>query len=786
MITKSKLDDLANAIGSKSGEATPMTIAKMQEAVENMKTGGVVNLGWYDIKQAVNMGVDPSFLPIGTQITDKWTWQGTMYDAPWNVVHYNSNGMYLQWEYCTPEGMQFDAPEAIYYVGSDGLAAGTYYFSIGYTRSKWSTEKHIQFTLTEDCDPGDQFMLSSISASNDPTANRTITVYGKGSTTAKQTATTSDGTSGTELGTFGNAGTYNGLMYQPYGNCNGISWAIDGNHRWDQSAIRQWLNSDKPAGEWWQPLNPWDRPPSYAANRPGFLYGYSEEFKAMLEATEVVTALDTVSVPGFVSTYETTYDKVFLPNAWQLYSKYGVAYDSEGEYWDYWKQKAEDAGIQGMMNDTTAARNLLKKYRINATSTTNIVWLRSLDRSGSSVHAVNTSGSIYTSSASNAFYCCPACIIKKSTPSYLIPSNLDWTAIKKMATLGADSSLDIGTQIVDDWVRSDNGSTISVPWDIVHYDDKSMVLQWHYLLPFSMSFDAQEAMYYVGEDGLAAGTYYISTGGSTGISAWNNKNIQFTLEQACDPGDQFVIASPQSDPTASRTLTVYDYGGTTAKQAATTSSGTGGTLLGTMGDKGATNGNCNGVYWVAYGNHLWSQSNLRTWLNSDNAAGEWFTPMNPWDRPPSYINYSGFLYGCSNYFKSAITVSENKTLLDTVSGFTDTYETTYDKIYLPSVEELYTQPDVYGVEGEPWLYYKQQAESAGLAGYMSKSNTTANNIRIKYVFTAQTSSNRWRLRTVSRDSSTVWFVGTDGSANGSYYPYSGEYCCPVCKISLVK
>lgn len=792
MITKSKLDGLANAIGSKSGEATPMTIAKMQEAVENMKTGGVVNLGWYDIKQAVNMGVDPSFLPIGTQITDKWTWQGTTYDAPWNVVHYNSNGMYLQWEYATPESMEFDAKEAIYYVGSDGLAAGTYYFSIGYTVSQWNTAKHIQFTLANNCDPGDQFVLSGVSASSDPTASRAITVYGRGSMVAKQTAKTSNGTEGTELGTFGGAGTQSGLYYQSYGNCNAIYWAQRGNHRWSQSAIRQWLNSDKPAGEWWQPLNPWDRPPSNAETIPGFLYGCNEEFKAMLEPIEVVTALDTVS--GFEQAMETTYDKVFLPNAWQLYSNYNAdLQDGEGESWDYWKQQAEDAGIQGMMNNTTESRNIMKHYKINATSSAAGMWLRSPVRNSESIRYVDGSGGIGGTNASNTFFCCPACIIKKSTPSYLIPSNLDWTTIKKMATLGTDSSLDIGTQIVDDWVRSDNGSTISVPWDIVHYDDKSMVLQWHYALPFGMPFDAVEALYYVGEDGLAAGTYYISIGYTD--NQWTTaRHIQFTLEQACDPGDQLCIdaANTSTDPTASKTITVYGYGSTIAKQTATTSDGTSGIELGSTssGSKNDTryksNGQVNGIYWVFYGKHRWSQSALRQWLNSDGAAGEWWRPTNPWDRPPSYyINYPGFLYGCSTDFKNAIAVSENKTLLDTVSGFTNTYETTYDKIYLPSLEELYTVPDIYGVEGEPWLYYRQLAENAGLTGYMLQNNAAANALRIKYMYDKQTSATTVLLRSPYLTHDAVRNVTATGGCN-STSSYSPLCCCPVCKISLVK
>lgn len=744
--------------------------------------GKIANLDWAQIKQCVNEGKDPSFLPIGTQITDKWTWQGTTYDAPWNVVHYNSNGMYLQWEYCTPEDMRFDSPEAIYYVGSDGLAAGTYYFSIGYTQSQWSTDKHIQFTLANSCDPGDQFELSNMGNNSDPTANRTITVYGFGSTVAKQTATTSDGTSGTELGTFGAGGTQNSLYYQGDGNqCNGIYWAANGNHRWSQSAIRQWLNSDKPAGEWWQPQNPWDRPPSYAANRPGFLSGYSEEFKAVLETMPVVTALDTLS--GFTDAYEITYDKIFLPTFWQMYTyQSDDLYDVEGESWDYWKQKAENAGIEGMLVGTTESNNVRIKYRIDAHTTAAGFWLRSPNRNYVGVRLVGNHGVNTSTGANGTCQTCPACIVKKSTPSYLIPSNLDWPAIKSMVTLGTGTNLEVGSQIVDQWAASNNGTVWDVPWDIVHYDDTAMYLRWHYNLPFAIMFDEAEAMYYVGEDGLAAGTYYITAGSAAGVNAWNSKNIQFTLAQACDPGDQFVISSPTSDPTAGRILTVYGFGETTAKQTTTTSSGTDGTLLGTIGDKGAINGNCNGAYWVAYGNNRWSQSNLRTWLNSDASAGNWFTPRNPWDRPPYYVTYPGFLYGFSSDFKNALAYSENKTLLDTISGYTDTYEITQDKIFLPGLEQINYEPKIYDVEGEPWQYYQQLAEDAGVTGRFRAANTT---LKIFNLDSTTTASHSW-LRSPKRTNASLYYVSTNGDISNGLANSTNCRACPACKINLIK
>ena len=35
-----------------------------------------------------------------------------------------------------------------------------------------------------------------------------------------------------------------------------------GSNRYKESAIRQWLNSDKAGGTWWQPQSEFDRPPT--------------------------------------------------------------------------------------------------------------------------------------------------------------------------------------------------------------------------------------------------------------------------------------------------------------------------------------------------------------------------------------------------------------------------------------------------------------------------------------------------------------------------------------------
>lgn len=44
------------------------------------------------------------------------------------------------------------------------------------------------------------------------------------------------------------------------------------------------------------------------------------------------------------------------------------------------------------------------------------------------------------------------------------------------------------------------------------------------------------------------------------------------------------------------------------------------------------------------GNNRYIWSNLHQWLNSDKAAGEWYTAQHEYDAPPDYANIRGFLY----------------------------------------------------------------------------------------------------------------------------------------------
>jgi hypothetical protein len=305
-----------------------------------------------------------------------------------------------------------------------------------------------------------------------------------------------------------------------------------------------------------------------------------------------------------------------------------------------------------------------------------------------------------------------------------------------------------------------------------------------------MPFDAPEAIWYAdSENLLTAGTYNIAIGSAYGNGWVVGQAIQFTLTEDLVEGDQIFIncgTDQNINPTNNRAWNVYAQGSTTSKQSGTTTNGTDGTNLGTIGNVSAqrTNGLLNAISRVVYGSGRWSESAIRQYLNSTSEAGAWWIPKNGWDRPPAQAaTMRGFLGGCSEDFLNMIEEVPVVTALNTVEGFTDTTETTYDKIFLPSLQEMYINPQLAGAEGEDWDYYKELAEEAGLTGKFQQYGTYP--ILITYQAGSTTSPVAVWLRSASRGSaSTAWYVSNAGTvdyygAGGALYALRG---CPACKI----
>lgn len=87
-----------------------------------------------------------------------------------------------------------------------------------------------------------------------------------------------------------------------------------GNNRWSLSNERQWLNSDKPAGEWFEQQHDYDVCTTSLVNRNGFLYEFTEAEKGIIIPRTRVCLLPNIDGGGT----ETIVDTVWVSNRDEL------------------------------------------------------------------------------------------------------------------------------------------------------------------------------------------------------------------------------------------------------------------------------------------------------------------------------------------------------------------------------------------------------------------------------------------------------------------------------------
>lgn len=379
----------------------------------------------------------------------------------------------------------------------------------------------------------------------------------------------------------------------------------------------------------------------------------------------------------------------------------------------------------------------------------------------------------------------------KSIAANGLPRLLTFADLKRAIRAGYGKVFfDVGDQITTAYSAA-NGQTYQAPWDVKHIDDTGVYFGMHYAIPEDIQFDAPEAIYYAA-DGLAAGTYHISVGAAYGGGWKAGQNIQFTLAQAVPAGGQIFIdfgTNNANDPTAGRAVKTYaTIGAAEAIESTTTSNGTGGTELGTIGVGNTpqkTNGNLNAISRAVYGNGRYSESAIRQWLNSDAAANAWWVPKNNWDRPPraADLNRAGFLTRLPADFVRILDYNEITIAMNTVEGFSSDRETVRDRIFLPSIENMYIAPQLADAEAPAWDYYKQLAAAAGLPGKFQQWQTypILRSYNLASVGGSLSSAYIW-LRSAYRNSAdSAWFVASSGYVNTND-AYNAYRSCPVCKI----
>lgn len=400
------LDETAKANGRKLDQMTAALLGMSSSlgVIARAQTGVVEEMDYNGIKAVVAAGNAPAVFPVGTQLVNTYTGKdGKTYDCPWDVVKSDdiaegetgttAPAMVLQMHYASLEDIQFSAYQAFYVVQESGLAAGTYNVKMGLD---WGTNVKngtvYQFTLTKNAPAGAR-LTGFYNAPDVAPANWKVYVYkDQNKSELLETCSVSAGSAGMNLGTF---------LAKPSGNLNGLHSVGYGDNRWYKSAYRQYLNSDAPAKEWWTPQDEWDMKPDQADTVPGFLAGFSDDFKAALTRTKVVTYGNNVTDDGSAVV---TYDKIFLPSLQEIYCSPQVS--GEGTYWPYWKERTGAKTPQALWQTypLRITRDLAQR------TVGRYVRLRSALRGyGSYAFSVYSSGYVDNWSAVYAIRCAPAC-----------------------------------------------------------------------------------------------------------------------------------------------------------------------------------------------------------------------------------------------------------------------------------------------------------------------------------------------------------------------------------------
>lgn len=400
------LDETAKANGRKLDQMTAALLGMSSSlgVIARAQTGVVEEMDYNGIKAVVAAGNAPAVFPVGTQLVNTYTGKdGKTYDCPWDVVKSDdiaegetgttAPAMVLQMHYASLEDIQFSAYQAFYVVQESGLAAGTYNVKMGLD---WGTNVKngtvYQFTLTKNAPAGAR-LTGFYNAPDVAPANWKVYVYkDQNKSELLETCSVSAGSAGMNLGTF---------LAKPSGNLNGLHSVGYGDNRWYKSAYRQYLNSDAPAKEWWTPQDEWDMKPDQADTVPGFLAGFSDDFKAALTRTKVVTYSNNVTDDGSAVV---TYDKIFLPSLQEIYCSPQVS--GEGTYWPYWKERTGAKTPQALWQTypLRITRDLAQR------TVGRVVRLRSASRGGGRyAFSVYSSGNVSHWSAIYAYRCAPAC-----------------------------------------------------------------------------------------------------------------------------------------------------------------------------------------------------------------------------------------------------------------------------------------------------------------------------------------------------------------------------------------
>lgn len=321
--------------------------------------------------------------------------------------------------------------------------------------------------------------------------------------------------------------------------------------------------------------------------------------------------------------------------------------------------------------------------------------------------------------------------------------NPNWAAYRAAITNGTiQEMLDIGDIIVDTWTDTAANKEYEYSWVVADFRKATL------------------------EDGTEVDAMYLMSKNSL---PWNTPFAQGTkLVATEDEAQEGILYYGYNGSTY--TLLDIEGGEPLPKEQYTN-------IYKTLLDCSKTPANTSTNFNNAMSNGLnrWELSAARQFLNSNADAGNWFESKILSDTC-SYANTrAGFLSGFSAAFQDALVPIKVQTVRNTViyNGETDV---TYDKMFLPSSEEVYMgayNTTYNGVEGTAWEYYKRMTTAP-----------TTNSLAARAIIPlGGTSANSSWLRSANLGYTTnEYSITTNGSRNYNA-SYNNYRFAPACAIT---
>ena len=258
---------------------------------------------------------------------------------------------------------------------------------------------------------------------------------------------------------------------------------------------------------------------------------------------------------------------------------------------------------------------------------------------------------------------------------------------------------------------------------------------------------------------LPAHEYYFTLQSSWGSNAVSGDAVSFTLSTPLSFGEKICGCYGMPDQNKAN-WKIYTYkmdGITKIEEGISVGSSTSGTYLGVLGYSKGVAGDylTRNMQEVAYGCNRYKYSAVRQYLNSAENVGKWWKPQTVFDIAPDQLStLPGFLSGCSEAMIDAIKPVAVKTYISTAMGYgSDDYDITYDKVFLPSLEEMYINPQHAG-EGENHEYwvrrsgretpFAQGGTYPELIHYAVENHTSAQSVRLRSAYRGN-SINTWNV-----------------------------------------